>query len=1045
MANKRKPANQPILMLHGAPKQLYQIWHDRVAGAVTTCEWSPCGQYLATVTDSGRVDFWRASTGEHLRTTNKTSKCLAWLPDSSGTLLVGQYGDIALYKIDEDVLDFIDKTTKAVPRQLEALGSNRPYYASLNADGRIYTWELIGRKLCAKKVLYVRGNPHSFSISPNGTLACTLTQEGSITLWDIEAEKVIRIWRGPIVAPERCSAWSPNGRVLATGSDTSTISIWSVEAGRLEAIIEGHSGPITSLSFSCDGALMVSKSFDCTVRIWRTDTWEEVTLYDEAVSTDTARTCFSPNGNHIASLGQTEAEIRVFGYSELLQTSGPSGKRAVHYRNAKVVLVGDSAVGKSGLGLVLSGQEFQPTESTHNRNVWVLERMDAEVDGGHIETREILLWDLAGQSGYRLVHQLHLDEVAVAVVVFDSKSDTEPFSGVKYWDRALHHALLLQGDQAIPLTKFLVAARIDRAGPPVSQKRINAFVKQHDFDGYFQTSAKAGLAVDELIQAIKSAIDWQSLPMVSSNALFSRIKMFLVRQKESGTILQRFDELYKEFLLSDTVKHSETLRSQFETCIGRLEARGLIKKLSFGTIILLQPEYLDYYASALVNAARNEPDGLGSIVERDIFASNFFINDEERISSKTQEQILVIATAEDLLRRELALKEYSQEGAYYIFPSQLTRENPELPDPDGKWSTFTFVGAIKNIYTTLCVRLAHSGTFELKDIWQNAAEFKDRNGDKCGLWIRELEEGKAEIILFFSGGTCSSTISVFEEYVRSHLEKRLAGDNISYARFLYCECGASVDEKHKRMRLLKGLDWIRCPVCDSRIELSAPLSGARQQVNAIAIPHMDENADARRDKEVSLLSAAGEIQSMDLVKWAGSPKATLAIAITDIINFSIINREIGNERMSIITDAHFKKSEIIARNNSGMIIKYMGDSVMAIFRNVIDAVEFCHTLSSDTGHDKIRIRAGIHVGLANLSGADVSGSMVNYAARVAAYGKQGGVWLSDVAFTHYSEEKGTSPEGMEADCCENCELKGFGDENRLWRLNSFGNRLSLDL
>ena len=87
-------------------------------------------------------------------------------------------------------------------------------------------------------------------------------------------------------------------------------------------------------------------------------------------------------------------------------------------------------MGKSGLGLVLSGQEYQPTESTHGRRVWTFDTREVEDPRVGQQTREVLLWDLAGQPGYRLVHQLHLNEIAVALVVFDSRSETDPFSGV---------------------------------------------------------------------------------------------------------------------------------------------------------------------------------------------------------------------------------------------------------------------------------------------------------------------------------------------------------------------------------------------------------------------------------------------------------------------------------------------------------------------------------------------------------------------------------------------------------------------------------------
>jgi hypothetical protein len=84
------------------------------------------------------------------------------------------------------------------------------------------------------------------------------------------------------------------------------------------------------------------------------------------------------------------------------------------------------------------------------------------------------LWDLAGQPAYRLIHQLHLGEVAVALVLFDSRSETDPFAGVSYWARALDEAT-----RGFPLVKFLVASRVDRGGPSVSRNRIDAVVKHY--------------------------------------------------------------------------------------------------------------------------------------------------------------------------------------------------------------------------------------------------------------------------------------------------------------------------------------------------------------------------------------------------------------------------------------------------------------------------------------------------------------------------------------------------------------------------------------
>ena len=167
----------------------------------------------------------------------------------------------------------------------------------------------------------------------------------------------------------------------------------------------------------------------------------------------------------------------------------------------------------------------------------------------------------------------------------------------------------------------------------------------------------------------------------------------------------------------------ENLRAQFETCIGRVESRDLIRRLSFGNLVLLQPELLDSYASSLVNAVKDEPDGLGSIAEEKARTGNFFVPRDERLEDKEQERLLLIAMVEDLLQHEIVLREQADEGSYLVFPSQSTRENPDLPEPEGKAVIFDFEGPVQNIFATLAVRLSHSGLFKKRETWKDAVTF----------------------------------------------------------------------------------------------------------------------------------------------------------------------------------------------------------------------------------------------------------------------------------------------------------------------------------
>ncbi len=436
--------------------------------------------------------------------------------------------------------------------------------------------------------------------------------------------------------------------------------------------------------------------------------------------------------------------------------------------------------------LTLTGQPFVATESTHGRRVWTF---DSQKSGSHEEEiREIFLWDLAGQPGYRIIHQLHLNEVAVALIVFDTHSETDPFAGVQHWDRAIRLAQRIQGNNVPPLKKFLVAARTDRGGKGVSDSRIEALVHDLQFDGLFETSAKSRKNIAELAEAIKKAIPWDNLPKVSSTSLFEHIKDFLITEKKTGRLLSSIDDLYYAFLrLGHTFVWAEDLRSQFEVCITQVESRGLIRRLSFGNLILLQPELLDAYASALVNAVKDEPDGLGSIAEERVRLGKFLISEDERIASKEQEKLLLIAMIEDLLRCELALREQADEGSYLIFPSQSTRENPALPDPEGKTVTFDFEGPVQNIYATLAVRLSHSSFFKKKDLWMQAITYTARTGGTCGMFLSMSNEGQGKLVVFFDTQASEETRFHFEEYVRVHLERWAIPGSIRRQRIFICD------------------------------------------------------------------------------------------------------------------------------------------------------------------------------------------------------------------------------------------------------------------
>jgi len=645
--------------------------------------------------------------------------------------------------------------------------------------------------------------------------------------------------------------------------------------------------------------------------------------------------------------------------------------------------------------LVLNGQAYKETDSTAGRHVWTFDSREVKVGENVMQTRETLLWDLAGQPGYRVIHQLHLNEVAVALVVFDARSETDPLAGVRHWERALRLALQRQGTVDMPMKKFLVSARNDRGGVSIGEDRLQAILKEFGFAGYFKTSAKEGWQIKELRAAIAKAIEWEKLPEVSSSQLFATIKSFLLEVKKTGQLLVPAGQLYDEFACqhTDTAAKVANLRDQFATCIGRLENRDLIRRLTFGGYVLLQPELLDAYASAMVNAAKEEPDGLGSLAEETALAGKFFVPKEQRVADPGQEQLLLHATVEELVRHDLALRENAEDARYLMFPSQFNRDYEDAPEPKGKAVAITFEGPVQSLYSTLAVRLGHSGLFTTgrAEMWRNAAVFTAKAGGKCGLFLHEFAEARGRLILFFDKEASSETRFHFEEFVLAHARRRALDDTVELVRFFVCvECSTPVPDAYVEMRRKKGLKHFDCP-CGARVSLAEPKERLHFESKLEA---MDKFADRQRDFEAFVVSAKGETSTQSFQKWAGGMRVTLAIVFTDVVGSTALGEEIRDEAMNLVRQAHFARSRKLICQFEGREIKTIGDSFMTAFKCVDFALDYVLALQSDTGHPQVQIRAGIHIGPMQVEEGDVFGGTVNFAARVVGAIKGAEIWLS---------------------------------------------------
>jgi len=820
-------------------------------------KWSPDEEMVASTSARAVVNVWKTDDTHPFRnlfsrslTTHRAEgkSTIAWSPDSK-TLALAFHGEsIQLWDVDTgqltrklelgvDQAGHIMSMAWSPDSQHLALACDNATTQILNFPLGKLRWILEGHYRSVTDVVW----------SPDGQLLASASRDKTVKIWEMKSGSPLFEIEGNLNENMNI-AWSPSGEMLALSTGLSSQSgdystmIFDIPARRQKYVLNGQPYPVISNSFSHDSRFLASRSRDGITRLWRCDTWEMLTAVEELIPEELKTSAaFNPRQYKIATLlpvpdrqselfGREESAIHIWRMepellpefedervegSPLFQTQQPiiaatsTAELVLHYSNAKVVLVGDSGVGKTALGLVLTNHPFTPPEATHGRFVWLFDSREHQINESSIEMREILLWDLAGQPGYRVFHRQHLNEVAVALVLFDAKSETEPFGGVAYWARALDEAT-----QGFPLKKFLVASKVDRYGPAVSNERVAEYVEAYRFDRLFRTSAKSGHGIKNLSKAIHEGIDWEQMPRISTPKLFNSIKTFVINEKKEGRVLQNRKDLVQRYRASHL--HDTTEDALFDICLRQLEAAGFVKRLTFGDLILLQPEMIDSYCAWLAIAARDEPDNLGSILERRARTGDFQMDDDRALKGRLEEGLLIIATVEDIVGRGIALRQSTDDGDMLVFPSEFRNDIRNYPDDYVREMSFQFEGSVKAIYATLAVYLSYTTAFTKKQFFKDAAVFKSVTNEICGFSIdypQTHNDSLARLVVFFGESVSRETKLLFLRYLNKHLEKRVFSGSLKCTRIYQCPCKYVIPDDAIAQRIARGETTVLCGVC----------------------------------------------------------------------------------------------------------------------------------------------------------------------------------------------------------------------------------------
>ena len=366
-------------------------------GSVWSVEWSPDGEYALSGAYDAVVRLWDVQTGHCLRE------------------LKGHEDEIAGI----------------------AWSADQRWAISGSGDKTLRLWDVeTGR--CLKVLGGETGAVYGVAMSGDKRRVLSGSRDKTLRLWDIETGRCLRVLEGHI-GELRTVQWSRDQRRTLSGAEDGTLRLWDVETGLCLRVFEGHTSYVWSVAWSSDDQRALSGGADGTVRLWDVRTGR--CLYVFEAGSFVRKVVWSADGRRAFS-GDESGGIRVWDLPEFVtearapEVSPPASQPVpdqVQYTNAKVLLVGESGAGKTGLSKRLALNEWKPSDSTVG--AWAT-HWPLPVDSDDGVEREIWLWDFGGQADQRLIHQLYMDETALAVLVFDGQKD-DLFETLGQWDRDL--------------------------------------------------------------------------------------------------------------------------------------------------------------------------------------------------------------------------------------------------------------------------------------------------------------------------------------------------------------------------------------------------------------------------------------------------------------------------------------------------------------------------------------------------------------------------------------------------------------------------------
>lgn len=818
-------------------------WVGRIA-------WSPDGQILASPSADRTVRLWDANTGGCLRVLkgHKGAVCCVAFDRRRGMLASVGSGEVCLWDLgtgervhafEVENADNVSLTAEFDPSgRILAIGGRDEIWLYAPASGQLRTLPTVKRSR-SPSLLFAGSFFHALAFEPKGGIIAAGSRPAQLSAFEMPSGRLLWNWQDNNEIS--CVAVNPLTGTIATVGTDHAIKLWVPGSGAKRPLrtLEGHTSLIRSVAFSPDGQMIGTNGAN-EVCLWNYETGTSLATFAK----NSHKTgipifpgiAFHPSGALLATVGSDPSSgedrvVHIWGLNVALLHRQPAAPN-VNYVTAKIVLVGESNVGKSYLAYrIATGRRPKrgTIESTHGMRFWPLEpqQLGRSAMPPPGQRRDVVLWDMGGQDEYRLVHQLFLHDTTLALILLDPTRGRTAFQEAEEWNKRLEKQL---GDR--PAVKLLVGAKLDKQSTTLDIQGLERLKKCCSVSGYYETSAINGRGIAKLRGAIAKAIDWDGLGRTSRPELFQKIRDDIDSRRRNGQVVLHLTDLYRALGTENTP--DEEIRA-VDAVTEQLATQGLIARSRFSSgepVLVLQLQEIERYAGSLILAARNNPRGVPALELRALGLPEFGfpgIATAERLS-RDQEHPVLDSTVQLFLEHGIC---FQHEGLL-IFPTLFAPALEERTVSSARAASlyYDFAGAIDNVYASLIAWLVLARNFGQVRLSSDRAEFQVGGGGLCGLRKVGRPGGFAHVDVYFDDTVEIPQRELFISFVEEHL--RAHGVEIREHVAVACTCGHSFEEETLRKRIARGDKDVQCPVCEKRHNLVQGAEESRKRSPEIA-------------------------------------------------------------------------------------------------------------------------------------------------------------------------------------------------------------------